>query len=238
MDQRVRISIATQPHRLPFFVQVLRSMLSQTRPPDEIQVRLNGFIDTHRIASIIEAVSPMVKINVGPNVGAKAKFMGIEAWTGWTLTVDDDIHYPPDYVERMIEAQATLGGIVAVHGTVCRTKYMGGDSDRYNYWDGLADPRRVSVIGTGTACFHRDHLAGLSYALFASRVMLDDPFIAVHAHRNGVQLWCVSRPEAWMKEIDGSQKSGKELWRKISGFDLRREYGLTWQEINERAGII
>lgn len=237
MAEGVRVSIATQPHRLPFFLQVLRSMLDQTRPPDEIHVRLNGFIDTHNIANIIEALNPRIKVKAGPNIGAKAKFVGIENWSGWTLTVDDDINYPKDYVERLVAAQQQLGGIVAVHGSINRTKYVGKDAERFMYWNALDAPRRVNVVGTGTSCFHRDHLGGLSFALFDKRVVLDDPHIAVHAHRNSIPLWVIPRPAGWMTEIQGSQKSGKELWRKISGFDLRREYGINWADINAKAGI-
>jgi hypothetical protein len=114
---------------------------------------------------------------------------------------------------------------------------MSADSTRYNYWDPLSIPSRASVIGTGTACLHHDHIGDLSFASFAQRVLLDDPFVAVHAYHQNIPLWCIDRPDGWLKEMQGSQVSGKELWRKIRDFDLRREYGITWKEINERAGI-
>ena len=92
-----------------------------------------------------------------------AKFkLAAKVDSGVIATVDDDIIYPKDYIQRLLEAICRYEGkaIVGYHGAILPrepieswTQYL---HQRSVYWfrDELAKDQPVHILGTGTMAYH------------------------------------------------------------------------------------
>ncbi len=140
------------------------------------------------------------------NLGDKEKFLGMQYQSsGYYLTVDDDILYPKDYVERMIEymLQKENWCITCVHGS---TFDPFGNLDRfigqrkmYHFEWGYDRLDRVMIPGTGTACYEVTKFKMLPEEMPVTN--MGDIWIACKAARLGVPIYTVPRPAGWLKGL-------------------------------------
>ncbi len=148
-------SMATIPERLPALEAVVRSIEPQVR-------RLNVYLNGHKV--IPECLKPdwitVACSQQHGNRGDAGKFFWCEEITGYHLTIDDDIIYPPGYVERCLDAldQRGFGVIVSMHGRVFRRprpRGFHGDSDAVCHWrQRVVVDTPVHVPGTGCMAYH------------------------------------------------------------------------------------
>lgn len=122
---------------------------------------------------------------------------------GYRFTLDDDIAYPPDYVERMVQRLWLYNHHVAVgvHGAVLAQpmeRFFQGRDVRV-FWEGYDTDKTVNVLGTGTLAWHSDALK-LQLADFPSQGMADVWF-AIAAKQQAVPLVCLARPKDWLHQI-------------------------------------
>lgn len=115
------------------------------------------------------------------------------------FTVDDDIIYPPDYVEKLAWHCVEHNAPVGVHGIRIREPIRTYYKSRtvFHCAAALERPTRVHMLGTGTLAYLTSQLA-VSLHAFPIRNMADVWF-GVLARRAGVALWAVERPAGWLQ---------------------------------------
>lgn len=144
------------------------------------------------------------------DVRDNGKFFWVERVdTRFYATVDDDIHYPSDYIARLVEHQQRLGGsyAVGVHATtypkpltrLLRNRHLRHFSHRSDVF------LPVDLIGTGTLLFERAYWQ-LRYSEFGQPGMADVWFGVAASTRN-FGLWTIPRNEGWMHALEQEESS-------------------------------
>lgn len=132
------ISIATTGNRPHQLAHTIDSLMGQA---DEIKVYDNSrFVD----------------------YADNAKFYPLQFITEpcYFLTCDDDLIYPPTYVEKMKEAIEEYKSIISYHGRILKegqTAYYNSNHEGIQHWKPLHTPIRLDVAGTGCTGFRTDY---------------------------------------------------------------------------------
>ncbi len=116
------------------------------------------------------------------------------------FSLDDDIKYPSDYVDTMIECLDKYNNqvCVSVHGSIF-PETLNWYYERYTLYPfgrALEHDTFVSLIGSGTFAFHTDTLKS-TFSDFYTHVMVDLKF-SILAREQGVPLVCIARSEKWL----------------------------------------
>jgi len=214
-------SLAT---REPLLRRAVESLLPQV---DALCIYLNGYQripDFLRHPRVLYAV---LSSEAGYRAG-EAKFWFFDAdqfkavpapWAPDTvgITFDDDIVYPPDYVERMVASlDRHPGSIACVHGSIVTSPFVGWRESRRNvhFADSLAREARVHVPGTGTMAFRvRDWPFKLTDYEWSHCC---DVAAGVFALRRGVEVWCVPRRNGWLKALATPSRGSSVSRQRIS----------------------
>ncbi len=195
------IGIASIPER----ERELRLVLAALGPQaDRIHVALNDYL--FRPVWLREHANVTTEL-LGPgNLGDAEKFRAVvDGHDGLALTCDDDVLYPPDYVEVMRRG-------LERHGTHTIVGLHGGTTTRWSGRHGAAQQRRirclgelerddpsVNVLGTGTLAWYPRHVPvwrGLFRFANCADVQL-----AVHAHRYAIPLVALAHEAGWLVDI-------------------------------------
>jgi len=191
----------------------INSLFNQTIPISKLHLHVNGNKRPPNLPDDERLVVVLSEVDIADN--GKFKYMG--GHDGYIFTTDDDIDYPHDYVERMIEYVNYFDkkSIVGVHAA---TLPQGPPVTR---WSHYKDLRRtnvfgkhsssllpVHILGTGTIAFHSD----IGHPDFdqIDSVKMVDLHVAVWATRNGIKLYNVPRKENWLKEFAGNDED--RIW--------------------------
>lgn len=122
------------------------------------------------------------------------------------LTCDDDLIYPPDYVERMVEAIERYKCIVSFHGR----QLLGTGIDYYtghksfHCLHGVIHDEMVDVVGTGVCGFDTRyfHPKGLA---FSPDQKMSDLIFSLEAAKQGKQMGVLSHAPEWIKHINNKE---------------------------------
>lgn len=133
--------------------------------------------------------------------GDAGKFAMPRPERAFVLTVDDDIIYPPDYAQKLVDAleRRDRRAAVAIHGSVLAPTITSYYADRsvYRCTDGLREDVPCHVLGTGTLAYYTGVYAGPTIEDFRVKNMADIWF-AVHAKRAGVRRYAIARAAGWL----------------------------------------
>lgn len=247
--QKTFVGIAAIPARKEALEKTVASLLPQV---DEIGVYLNGWDDIPEFLA-----DPKIKVATSQefgNIGDAGKFFWVNDYRGFYFTCDDDIIYPPYYVERLKGKLREYGYRAAVgwHGSMIKgtfTSYYTTASRRvfgfqfHRPWDTPAH-----VLGTGCMAFHTDAMK-VRLQDFPEPNMAD-VFFAILGQKQRVPFVVVQHEEGELVEIPGTQESsiqadsrGKSKSVKDTGrrqTQLIRETGawrtFEWQPL--RVGVV
>lgn len=168
---RVRIGIASIEIRRTALSRVIDCLYDQA---DEILVYLNDYSE---IPKFLNREKIQVVHQKG-DVGDRGKFYDIDNFSGYLFTCDDDIEYPPYYVQHCIDAIEKYGrkAVVGWHGSLLKTPfvdYYSSESRRvFSFRSGRPDDIAVHILGTGCSSFHTDTI-NVRYADFLTPNMAD-----------------------------------------------------------------
>lgn len=181
-------------------------------------------------AMAVESLLPQVDrliVSFGHEAGDQVKFDCCqEARDVFILGVDDDLVYPPDYVERTVAGlqEYGYGAVVGWHGFTINQD--GSREDTYRCLGPVDERVKVDVIGTGVVGFHSDVLQ-LVPSDFPTRnaAMF---WVAVKATELGLPLVILPHTERWFPAYVEHQRT---MWSETfdetgSHFD----YSKTMQE--------
>jgi hypothetical protein len=213
----VTASLASIPRRVRGLSAVVRSLLPQV---DRLCVYLNNYEDVPAFLN-----NPKIQVARSQDHGdlrdnGKFFFMD-ESSPGYRFTVDDDIHYPPDYVAYCLAKlqQYDQGAVVGFHGRilppVVSRFFNREDTQVFSFDRSLVADRQVHVLGTGTVAYHSTALR-IGLRDFETTGMADLWF-AAHAQEQHVPMIAVARPAGFLRGIAGLDE--RTLWNEYKDRD-------------------
>jgi len=206
-------AIATLASRLTTFQKVLPIIHAQV---DHVFVYLDGYSTIPSFLENFDRVTARRAEDVG-NLHCSSRFLCLQELRTPTVVaiVDDDIIYPPDYIDRMTGALQRVEGkaIVGVHGRIFMPPHQSYVRDvlTFHFTHQLARPCHVHELGTGTCAF------ASSYFRIDPREWdrhdMDDVAIAIDAQRQGLPRIAIARPAGWLRP--GAESQSDSLWNRI-----------------------
>jgi hypothetical protein len=235
-DPRVIASLSTVPDRIGNLGPTIRSLLKQTRPPDEIVLAIPEFSVRERRPYVVpKYVSRLPRVRVlhcGEDWGPATKFIAaiqdeLAAGRENTLimVVDDDRVYPRDALETYLHYHTQLPEAALCFRGAAMPSTLDWDDAKMIYGKNLREPRPVAVItGCGSylvrAGFFDQSLWDYSGAPPVA-FYIDDIWISACLSRRGVKRYVVpasammrsvrrQRRTVSLNKIDGRQKLNNE----------------------------
>ena len=178
---KIVVGMATTRQREDFAKIAVLSLLNQV---DEIHVYNND--------------------NEAMNYTDNAKFYALQNYKEpiYYFSCDDDIHYPTDYVETMIEGIERTNTIVTHHGRTLlgrdRNYYRGHQG--YRCLDENKYEGNIRVAGTGVTAFRTDYFNPTEIYKAKDKRMSDLVF-SLEAAKQGKQITILKHPQGWIKDL-------------------------------------
>jgi len=179
MSMEVVIAIATMEGREEFLANTIRSLAPQC---DQLRIYKNHHRD----------------IDYTDN----AKFFFLQEYdrSVYYLTCDDDIIYPADYVQKMIQGIETHGGIVTLHGRILRYKglsYYRGRHKTFHCAKWVNRTQRIHVGGSGVMGWRTDQFNPVDLYKHEHQKM-SDLIVSLEAAKKGVPITVLEHPKNYV----------------------------------------
>jgi hypothetical protein len=235
-DRRVIASLSTVPDRIGNLEPTIRSLLKQTRPPDEIVLAIPEFsIREQRPYVVPKYISRLPRVRVlhcAEDWGPATKFIGairdeLAAGRENTLimVVDDDRLYPRDALETYLYYSEQLPNAALCFRGAAMPSTLDWDDAKMIYAKDVREPRPVAVItGCGSYLVQPrffdqslwDYSKAPSVAFY-----IDDIWISAWLSRRGVKRYVIpasarmssvsrQRRTVSLNKIPGRQKLNNE----------------------------
>lgn len=193
-------NMATFPGRLDSLEQTLASIHGQF---DLLNLVLNEFQDVPMSLRSIESVNFVRPDQDMKDVG-KFYDCGADA-DDYIFLLDDDIAYPRDYADRMIDYFETMpltAKVLGVHGVTYSDFFDGRPQSRlvYPFNRRLDRFTLVNQLGTGTVLCKGADMPPLQHMMCAQRYV--DVRFAAYQYTRGVDMVCVARDAEWLKQLE------------------------------------
>ena len=235
-NRRVIVSLSTVPDRINYLRPTIRSLLKQTRPPDEIVLAIPEFSVRERRPYVVpNYVSRLPRVRVlhcPEDWGPATKFIGaiqdeLAAGRENTLimVVDDDRLYPRDALETYLYYSEQLPNAALCFRGAAMPSTLDWDDAKMIHARDLREPRPVAVItGCGSYLvqprFFDQSLWDYSGAPSVA-FHIDDIWISAWLSRRGVKRYVVpgsammrsvrrQRRTVSLNKIPGRQKLNNE----------------------------
>jgi hypothetical protein len=236
-DRRVIASLSTVPDRINNLGPTIRSLLKQTRPPDEIVLAIPEFsVREQRPYVVPKYISRLPRVRVlhcAEDWGPATKFIGairdeLAAGRENTLimVVDDDRLYPRDALETYLYYSEQLPNAALCFRGAAMPSTLDWDDARMIYAKDVREPRPVAVItGCGSYLVQPrffdqslwDYSKAPSVAFY-----IDDIWISAWLSRRGVKRYVIpasarmrsvsrQRRTVSLNKIPGRQKLNNEI---------------------------
>ena len=235
-DQRVIASLSTVPDRIGNLEPTIRSLLKQTRPPDEIVLAIPEFsVREQRPYVVPNYISRLPRVRIlhcAEDWGPATKFIGairdeLAAGRENTLimVVDDDRLYPRDALETYLYYSEQLPNAALCFRGAAMPSTFDWDDAKMIYAKDVREPRPVAVItGCGSYLVQPrffdqslwDYSGAPSVAFY-----IDDIWISAWLSRRGVKRYVIpasarmrsvsrQRRTVSLNKIPGRQKLNNE----------------------------
>ncbi len=235
-DPRVIVSLSTVPDRIGNLGPTIRSLLKQTRPPDEIVLAIPEFSVRERRPYLVpKYISRLPRVRVlrcGKDWGPATKFIAaiqdeLAAGRENTLIMvaDDDRVYPRDALETYLHYNEQLPNAALCFRGAAMPSTFDWDDAKMIYAKDLREPRPVAVItGCGSYLIQPRFFDGSlwNYSEAPSVAFyIDDIWISAWLSRRGVKRYVVpasammrsvrrQRRTVSLNKIHGRQKLNNE----------------------------
>ena len=220
-NRRVIASLSTVPDRINNLMPTIRSLLKQTRPPDEIVLAIPEFSIRERRPYVVpKYITRLPRVRVlrcTEDWGPATKFIGaiqdeLAAGRENTLimVVDDDRLYPRDALETYLYYSEQLPNAALCFRGAAMPSSLDWDDAKMIYGKDLREPRPVAVItGCGSYLvrarfFDRslwDYSGAPSVAFY-----IDDIWISALLSRRGVKRYVVPA-SAMMRSVSRQRRT-------------------------------
>lgn len=209
---KIVFNIATVERRKHSLLKVLKCLANQTMPCNSINVAMS-------YPSVDEEVDTFIRENFESNRIVYGKFscenkMKAIDYTddAYFFTFDDDIDYPADYAEKMIEGieKYERKGVVGFHGMKFnRFPVTNYHTQRkiHQYFAEVKEDVAVDIIGSGAFAFHTSALKekGFTFESISHTSNVTDDVFSRFCRDNKIPMTVLAHKAQWMKIIDGTQ---------------------------------
>ncbi len=132
---------------------------------------------------------------------AKFYYLQFQKEPVYYLTADDDIIYPPNYVEKLIYFIERYGCIISFHGRIlketAKTYYSGHEV--YDFRQVCPNPKIVAVGGTGVMGFRTDYFNPIH--LYKSKYKcMSDLVFALEAKNQEKSIIMATHEAHWLRQ--------------------------------------
>lgn len=234
-------NLATYPPR----AHRLEAIVSALAPQVDL---LNIVLNEHR--SVPDSLPRRANVRpIVPDLDYKdvGKFHPQVAADDLVFLVDDDLNYPPDYVDatrRRIEALGSAPCVYGYHGTIYAKPSFGLSPKRLGRWlrygpdrilegkqlywfrHALAQATIVDQIGTGTAALFGRSMPPMDYMLSSRKFV--DVRLARWCFERSIEMVCLPRAEGWLTEerqadriYDFTRRNPPEVAAEVASFAFR-----------------
>lgn len=194
----VTAQIASIPDRERLLKKVVDSLLPQV---DQLNIMLNNYPKTPSFCN-----KPKVNhYHLDNSKGDAAKFYGLKNIEGYIFTCDDDLIYPPDYVELTIKELKKHGNrvILSHHGRQMPPKPVNNSyTDRIAafHWNvGQLHCVELDIGGTGVMAWHSDmFLPDMDEITIKN---MADIWVAKFSKEQGVKIMLCPHPDDWIQYL-------------------------------------
>ena len=194
-------AMASVVRREAFLRPVLESLLPQV---DQIAIFLNGYAEPPQLVRELAKEGRLRYIVDPANLGAEQKFYWADSWDGIYLSTDDDLIYPPDYVEVMSAAVQLHDGraLVAAHGRTYRpragTVHEVVPGSVGHFYARIDYPRWINHGGTGVMAWDA---RVLKVPTRWTERNLADLQVALWAQKHSVPMWLIAHQAHWIESL-------------------------------------
>lgn len=200
-NYEVVASLASIPKRINMLKDCVESLLFQV---DKLYVFLNNYSDVPDF--LIHNRIEIERSDDWSDRGDLGKFFWIDrlGTAGYRIIVDDDLIFPPDFVEVMVSKVASYENriIAGAHGIVLRqpiNKFHETASRAYTaHFTYRNNERPVHILGTGALCFHSSTV-NMKWSDFLFRNSADI-WLAIYGQRQKIPLICIEHQDYWITE--------------------------------------
>jgi hypothetical protein len=189
------VGIASTPNREEGLKDTICYLSSQV---DHIYVWLNGYkkIPTIEQENVTFYLS---KENIGAIGKLKVRDI-IKEKDFYFFTCDDDIIYPPNYIEHNLK-YFTSGSIQSSHGKIFSsfpiTSYKYGDVSGFYFGNKIQEKVKIHIPGTGVALMESKMLKDIPLESFTTRNMID-VWVGSWAHINQIPRYILPHSQNWL----------------------------------------
>jgi hypothetical protein len=152
--KKIIIGIASVPERIDCLKDTIESLIPQC---DKIILGLNNYKEIPNFT-----INEKIEVNLLDNsLGDAAKFYKIEDNKDvYYLTCDDDLIYPKDYVNYLIDKTKKYNVPVGLHGAIIKKPVKSMYKDRHvlHFNNTVEVDTIVDYVGTGTMCYDTSKL--------------------------------------------------------------------------------
>ena len=215
----VTVSMASHPPRKEGVASRVNELLPQLGPNDRLRLYLNNY-DEEWVSSHIPKDPRLHVILAGegrpyPDMGSQGKFWNVGknrdglADDGYWLVVDDDIVYPPGYVDYMVAGCQKYNNraIVTIHGG--QFNYLNNGAlptnrpcrdcrTLFEYWRERDRDFQVHTSGCGITAFHPKTIHMDDAVITGVLHSGDDEDVAVWAQKHEVPIMRLSGKCTWV----------------------------------------
>lgn len=205
--------MATYPGGFHHVGDTIRTLLNQSLKIQKIFLHVNADSRPPHLPK-----DPRLKVILSKkDLADNGKFAHLEGKNGYILTVDDDIEYPTDYAEKMIQEIENhhRKAIVGVHGA---TLPFGPTLSRWSQYKNMrrshifstehASRQKIDILGTGTVAFHSSIGFPDGNKMPSKRMV--DLHLATWAMERNIPMYLVPRSRNWLKEFENI--SEERIW--------------------------
>jgi hypothetical protein len=144
--------------------------------------------------------------------GPWARYLAVDSGVDCSafLTLDDDMNYPPDYLEKGVSALFSYNNPVAISFAGIRWDYLvpkkdlryGGDRVYFSLFSKVETPQKMA-LGTGLSSFYRpEYMKGVIQFPLPGFRTNDDMMIAFALQKRGIPIICPPRPAEWLLPME------------------------------------
>lgn len=221
----ITAQLATIPGRERSVRQTIESLVDQV---DRLKVMANNvtLADVFVLAEEYRGRNLTVHCTTNDK-GDGEKFRDLQCYDGYIFTCDDDLIYPPDYVQTMIKKIEQYGrrAVITCHGRTFQKhrkihSYYRDKLEGYRCLGTVEQDVQVDSGGTGVMAWHSD-LWRPEMSWFKASNMAD-VFIAVEAKKRNIPIICIEHLGGW---IQSTPEGHSGLWDKhVNDDELQTKY--------------
>jgi len=226
------VSVCSIPERIDGLADVVSAMVPQC---DRLNVFLAGY--PHQPQFLCHEKINVVCLNKDRDRGTIEKFRWLDElrsiWGGYYLTVDDDVLYPSNYVEELVQGirKYEHKALCSFHGSIFKEWPVNNyfqNRECLHFRQEQAEDRRVHLIGNVCGGHHTSAF-NLKAEHFSKLHNSDDSAISIAAQSQGVPAVVLAHPGDWITSnpkvdklgglYDVYSKGEPEIDKTINSFD-------------------